>query len=368
MLALIGFLLISAAAIPTAEAATLGLRTVLESPSDLVRVVARTDGYAVLDQERIRLLDRGGAVLGIESSGPGQTIHLGDSGGWMGLARHRPGAADFSPVESFELRDDQGNTAWRLGPTEDVTFVISSEGRLAGLSLNINVPERNTVHFYSSGGALAGQATVPYLTEARFDRAGAVFFALSIRDGLRAFSPEGAELWQAAAGTRLFAAAPGGRFVATVDETALTFLDAGRAGASVPLEGLLARRVAISPDGRRMAVAGKKEIRVFETSPARLLWKESVEDTDLAWTSIDLAAGDGWLVAGAARELGPDVPIEQRHPDGEVRAYDALGRLRHQARLTFPIWNIWTPTVLLDRDGRNATVTTRRAIYRTELP
>jgi hypothetical protein len=93
-----------------------------------------------------------------------------------------------------------------------------------------------------------------------------------------------------------------------------------------------------------------------------------LENESLSWTSIDLASDGGWLVAGVARSLGLSAPVASRHPDGEVRAYDASGNLIHRAPMEFPAWNIWTPTIKLDQTGTEATVTTRRAIYRTVLP
>ncbi len=256
---------------------------------------------------------------------------------------------------------------WKTGETEDVTYSISRNGVVVGMMLNINIPERNALHFYDGAGRILAQVEVPYLETGRFEPRGNVYLAQSARDGLRAFEgATGRELWSVP-DVRLFAATDDARDVAAVGGSSVRIIRNGAVGASVPTGGLLIRRIAIAPDGSRIAIAGKHEIRVYDGSGTRLA-SISTGNEALSWTSVDVAAGGGWILAGVARDLGPAFGDDRRHPDGEVRAYDASGALVHSASLTFPIWNIWTPTVRFDRSGMAATITTRRAVYRTVLP
>ncbi|MBM3317717.1 MAG: hypothetical protein FJY75_07675 [Candidatus Eisenbacteria bacterium] len=363
---LLGLALLLATAAP-GLAAELSLTTLIAGDEDLLQVVPRPDGgLGVLRQAGVGRLAPNGAWLAAETAEPGQTLHLGDDGDLVGVVTHRAGAADFAPTARFELRDARGRLLWSLGETEDVGYSISVRGAVVGKSLNINAPERNALHFYGRGGTLAAEAVVPHLLGGRFSADGGLYFAQSASTGLIAFDAGGAELWRRD-GVRLFDATPDGRLTVAVHGERLELLDSGRPVARADLTGLLVRRVAIAPDGARIAVAGREELRVYDGN-LRPLWRDSLRDQGLAFTSVDLAAGDGWLLAGLARDLGPRVAVEERHPDGVVRAYDARGALRHEARLAFDAWNIFTPTAILDDTGKTLTITTRRAVYRTTLP
>lgn len=349
-------------------AADLRLAPLLVEDEDIAKVTVRADGgTAILRDAGIDLLRTDGTRHSIARPTAGEILYLGDGGEFVGVARYRAGAADFVPTASFELRDARGTAVWRMGETDDVTYAISRDGKVTGMSLNINVPERNAIRLYDRAGAVIARAGIPYLESGRFDPTGEVFFCVSTRDGLRAFDATGDEIWTVP-GCRLFASTDGARAVAVVGDGTLRLVREGITVATVPLGELLVRRVAIAPDGSRIAIAGKHEIRVYDGRSLAALWSVRTGDESLSWTSVDVASADGWLMAGVARDLGPSMETDRRHPDGEVRAYDAAGSLAHRASMTFPIWNIWSPTVLIDRSGLAATITTRRAVYRTVLP
>ena len=364
--AMIGVALFLSAAV--ALAAGLVLEPTFVSNQDLYRVVPIAEGgFGLLREGSIDILGPDGGIVATTTSGDAQSLYLGDGGEWIGAAIHRVGAADFAPTTSFELRDRSGTRVWRIGRTEDVTYKISRTGVVVGMSLNVNVPQRNVLHFYGQGGALEAEVPLPHLAGGRFESEGSIFLALSMTEGLVVFDRHGVELWRVP-GARMFAAVPGAERVAVIGERSLRMIRDGEAIAAVPLGDLLVRRVAIAPDGSRVAVAGKHEIQVYGGDRLEPLGTLTTGEPALSWTSVDVAAAGGWLVAGVARDLGPGVPVMARHPVGEVRAYDQAGDLVHQGRMEFPIWNIWTPTVILDRSGTGMTVTTRRAIYRTVLP
>ncbi len=351
-----------------AVAAELSITPLIEGDEDIAKVATRANGeVGILCDSGVDLLRGDGTRLPLARPATGEILYLADGGEYFGAASYRPGAADFTPTATFELRDARGNVIWRTGETEDVTYGISSKGAVVGMSLNINVPERNSLDFFDDTGAIIARVSVPYLEMGRFDPSGAVFLAMSAEGGLQAFDGRGTPLWSVP-DCRLFAATEGAHDVAVVGQHELCVVRNGIQAASVPLGDLLVRRVAIAPDGNRIAIAGKHEIRVYDCVSLRLVWSQRTEDEALSWTSIDVASGGGWVMAGVARDLGPSFADDRRHPDGEVRAYDAAGVLAHRASLTFPIWNIWTPTVTIDRSGKAATISTRRAVYRTVLP
>jgi hypothetical protein len=350
------------------RAAELPLTLLVRSETDLERAIPLAQGgAATLSAGRIdRFAPDGTRAAGVAAE-TGQTLSLADDGAGYGILTHREGAADFSPTATFELRDPSGACVWSIGPTDDIGCAISSAGTVVGVSVNINAAERNALHFYGPDGSLSAAVTVPYLLGGRFTPEGNMFFAESAREGLIAFDRAGTELWRRPE-TRLFDATPAGERVALISGEQLEVLIGGQPVATQELTGLLARRIAISPDGERVAVVSRDELRVFDARTLNLLWQASIDGERFAFTSVDLASDDGWLLAGVAHDLGGRVSIEARHPNGEVRAYDASGRLCHQATLTFETWNIFTPTALLDASGKSATITTRRAVYRTVLP
>jgi hypothetical protein len=334
---------------------------------DLLGVEPRPDGgLAALSEGRLRWLSPTGAEVARAEAGPDQTLWLADGGGRYGVATHGRGAADFAPVTSFELHDPDGSLLWRSGPLDAMSFSISAAGAVVAKRLNINQPERNALLFLAADGSPGAEVAVPHLETGRFCADGSLYLARSASDGLIAFDPRGAERWRRA-GVRIFAATPDGATVIAVAGDRLERLQEGSLAAAADLAGLLVRRVAVAPDGGRAAIAGRETLRVFDAA-LRPQWTESLAGSGRVFTSVDLAARDGWLLAGVARDLGPGAPVEARHPDGEVRAYDAGGRLLHRTALEFDAWNIFTPSALLDASGAGATVTTRRAAYRTVLP
>lgn len=351
----------------TGAAADLPLARLVASEEDLLQALPLDGGgAAVLRAGVLERISIEGAPALRRAFDAGQQLFLSDDGGYEGLATYRAAAADLAATAGFELRDASGRLLWSLGPTEDVGYSISSRGEVVGKTLNINAPERNALHFYGPGGELLAEAQLPHLLGGRFAAEGGLYFAQSARAGLVAFEAGGRELWRRE-GVRLFDATPDGGLVAAIAGERLELLAAGEPRARADLAGLLVRRVAIAPDGARIAVVGREELRVYDAR-LRPLWRESLAGRGLAFTSLDLAAGDGWLVAGIARDLGAGTPEAERHPDGAVRAYDARGSLRHEARLAFDSWNIFTPTAILDDTGTALTITTRRAVYRTTLP
>ncbi len=352
----------------TAVAAELNLQPSLESGEDLERVIPRPDGSAaVLRHGAIDLVRPGAAPLPLARAADDQSLYPGDDGAWIGVATYRGGAADFAPAATFELRDPSGAVAWIAHETPDITFAVSSTGAVAGMRLNINDPRKNALHFYNSTGRPAAEVALPLLTGGAFVPGGAIFIAVSATEGLFAYDTEGDMRWSVPGG-RMFDATPDGGVVAVVGENWLRLVRDGTLSPLVDTFDFAARRVTISPDGNRVAIAGKHEIRVYDTAAPAMRFRTTLEDPALSWTSVDLAPDDGWMLAGVARDLGNGVANELRHPDGEVRAYDASGALSHRATLSFPIWNIWTPSVFLDGSGDAATVTTRRAVYRAVLP
>lgn len=351
-----------------ASAAPLRLTPLLDSQSDLVRVIATRDGGAALLQERgIDLIRPDGARLSLARTGEAQRAVIAEGGGFYGVVTHRDGAADFSPTQSFELRSMDGALVWSMGSTEDVTYAVSSAGAVVGLSMDINIPERATLHFYGPGGALNATEPFPGLVGGRFDAEGRVFIAQSATLGLRAYDPIGTPLWSVD-DALMFAVTPGGEEIAVLRHGQLRLMRGAVMVAVAPLEAdLVVRRIAIAPDGSRVAIAGRTEIRVYDSTLTQTATMK-IDDTAYAYTSVDVASANGWILAGVARDLGPGVFADVRHPDGEVRAFDASGRLVHTATLRFDAWNIFTPTAVLDSDGHAATITTRRSIYRTVLP
>lgn len=350
------------------EAAELTLEPILRSAMDQQRIVVTpAGGAAVLLQDAILRVDPGREPQSVAVCATDQSLTLADDGSAYGVITHRPGAADFAPTATFALRDVGGDLIWSIGETEDVAYAISSQRRVVGLSLNINIAQQNRLHFYGPGGRMLREAVVPFALGGRFSSDGNVFFAPTAQDVLYTFDADGQSLWSAQ-GVRMFASTPDGSIVAAIGEGRLKLIEHGQLRASLDLGDLLVRRIAIAPDGDRIAIAGKHEVRVYRRQGLVQLWKAESGDPELAVTSVDLAADGRWTAVGVARDLGPEAGADNRHPDGEVRLYDAEGTRRHRARLAFDVWNIFSPTAVLAEDGSSMTITTRRAVYRADLP
>ena len=360
-------LLLVLATVTPGLAGELSLLRVLSSEEDLLRVETLPDGgFHVLHHEGAYLLDLDGRRTALLSSTPTQRVFLGDSGTYFGRATFRSGAADFAPAVRFELYRTGVGMQWEINEIDDVSFAVSALGTVVGLDMNINRPERNALHFYGAGGELMVEVRVPHLLGGRFSADGAMFFAQSATDGMVALSKDGVVWWRHP-DVRVFAATPHGDVVAMITGDAIEVVRDGSVTASRDLKKLLVRRIAVSSDAERIAVVGRDELRVFDDA-LRVVWSRSLAGTDLAFTSVDIGAAEGWLLTGVARDLGRSVPVQARHPDGRIQVWDSVGNLCHETTLAFEEWNIFTPTVCIDASGTWATVTTRRAVCRLDLP
>jgi len=337
------------------------------SDVDIQRVVDTPDGgFAIQRRGAVELLYVSGAHEVRLSASDGQSLYMSDDGVYCGIATHRHGAADFAPTAAFELQDANGAIVWRSGASDDVAYTISNDGDVVGMRLNINIPDQNQLTFYGDRGDVIAKVVVPHLTGGRFDSSGERYFAMSALGGITAFDRAGSALWQFP-GARLFATTQDGRTVATVDGERLHVLLDGAPIASRRLDEPLVRRIAISPDGSRVAIAERQAIKVYRATDLDLLWTADSGAPNQVFTSVDIAGDDGWVVAGVARDLGRHAPAERRHPDGEVRAYDVTGTQIHHMPMEFDVWNIWTPTAILGSEDV-MTVTTRRGIFQAVLP
>lgn len=350
-----------------AIAAELQLQTIATFDEDLIFAATRASGdVAVLRAGAIDRLEDGAAPAPVARATEGQRLFLASDGSHYGVSTHRAGAADFAPAERFELHAADGALLWSIGPTQDVSFVISNHGAVVGLQLNVNIAAQNQVHFYGDNGTLLAEMRVPRLLGGAFDPDGQIFVAVSGSHGAIGFDLSGKQIWTVPGG-RLTAAAPAAGTVAIVGSGRLTIVKDGQVSESVELGDLLIRRVAVSADGGRVAIAAKQEIRLYDAMPLREVQKIESGSPSLAWTSIDFSPDGGKIAAGVARELGAAVPIERRHPDGEVRVYSIDGDLLFNGSIAFTHWNIFTPTVLWRPSGNALTITTRRAVYQTAL-
>jgi len=335
--------------------------------TDIDRVVQFRDGLiGIISGARVSFVSPDGTPVKKLILEPDQRIFPGDAGSYYGIARHRYEKADFPPADSFTLYDSSDSEQWSIGPGNDVCFVVSSRGDVVGMRLNINTPDRNSLHFHGSGGSLMREVALPYATGGRFSRNGSVFFALSTTEGLVAYNENGIREWRIPE-VRLFAATADGARVSLVVDDELLISGHGVIAARSGLEGLLVRRLAIAPDGSRIAVAGRDELRVYD-STLTMLWRHSLAGTDHVFTSVDVASARGRLLAGTARDLGSGIPVSDRHPDGEVLVFDGEGMICQRIPLVFSSWNIFTPTARFTEKEECAVISTRRSVYLLEMP
>ncbi len=350
------------------SAADLELRELARFDDDLfLAAIGPSQDVTVLRAAAIDRLEAGTAPASLARSVEGQRLFLAPSGAFYGKLTHRPGAADFTPTERFELHEAGGRLVWAIEQTEDVSYAISSRGGVVGLQLNVNIPRENRLRFYGEAGERVAEVSIPHLLGGSFDPEGRRFLAVSGSEGTVGFDLAGRVVWSVPGG-RLVAASSGAGIVAVAGPDRITVIRDDRVGANADLGGLLVRRIAVAADGSRIAIAGKHEIRLYDS--ANLLETGRIEtgSESLAWTSIDFSPGADRIAAGLARDLGPAAPAERRHPDGEVRVYGADGALLHSAAMSFAHWNIFTPTALWRSSGDALTITTRRAVYETVLP
>jgi hypothetical protein len=275
------------------------------------------------------------------------------SGNYGAKVEYSLGNTEFVPIDRFELRDRAGKTVYAKDGGQNTVLDISDNGLVVGVDFDGPASGRAKLHFYDAKGKERGTADVGFWNRHGFSADGSVYCVLDGRQGLRVFSSEGKELYNAGKGN-YFAVSADGRQVALATDVAIRLLKDGIPIASIPLASPFVRGMAFSPDGERFGYCDRHGLYVHRVRDAALVFQYRSEDAKLRFISLDL--GNRFTTAGLDLDGGRGTA--DRHRRGSVVLLDAAGAPLWQQELTYKQWNFAVPEV---RFGTAGTFSVRTA-------
>lgn len=281
------------------------------------------------------------------------TLQFRSPGGSYGArVEYSLGNTEFVPIDRFELRDRAGKTVYTRSGGQHTVLDISDNGLVVGADFDGPVSGRAKLHFYDAQGRERGTADVGFWDRHGFSARGSVYCVLGGRQGLRVFTSEGKELYNAGRCNR-FAVSADGRRVALATDEAIRLLKDGVPTASIPISSPFIRQMAFSPDGERFGYCERRTLRLYRVRDAALEFQYRPEDAKLQFISLDV--GNGLTVAGLDVDGGRGKT--DRHRRGFVILLDSAGAPVWQQELTYKQWNIGVPDVRFE-SGRTFQVRT----------
>jgi hypothetical protein len=268
------------------------------------------------------------------------------SGNYVAKVEYSTGNTEFVPFERFEIRDRTGKSVYTKGNVQHTVLDISDNGLVVGVDFDGPVSGKAKLHFYDAQGRERGTAEVGFWDRHCFSARGNVYCVLDGKRGLRVFTSEGRELYNAGRGSR-FAVSADGRRVALATDEAILLMDAGVRTASIPIASPFVRKMAFSPDGERLGYCERRTLYVYRARDAALEFQYQPEDARLQFISLDL----GNRLALAGLDLNGGRGTADRHRRGLVVLLDSVGAPVWQQELTYKRWSIAVPEVRFGRAG-----------------
>jgi len=269
------------------------------------------------------------------------------SGNYGARVEYASGNTEFVPIDRFELRDRAGKTVYVKSGGQHTVLDISDHGLVVGVDFDGPVSGRAKLHFYDARGRERGTAEVGFWDRHGFSARGSVYCVLDGKRGLRVFTSEGRELYNAGRCNR-FAVSADGRRVALATDDAILLLEDGVRTAFIPVASPFIRGMAFSPDGERFGYCERHALHVFRVRAAAREFDYRPADARLQFISLDV----GNRLALAGLDLNGDRGTAGRHRRGLVVLLDSAGASVWQQELTYPRWNFAVPEVRFEPGGK----------------
>jgi len=279
-------------------------------------------------------------------AGAGALQFYSPSGSYGAKVEYTQGNTEFVPFDRFELRDRAGKTVYARNGVQHTVLDISDNGRVVGVDFDGPVSGRAKLHFYDAQGRVRGTADVGFWDRHGYSAGGSVYCVLDGKRGLRVFSIEGKELYNAGRGNR-FAVSPDGRRVALATDESILLLEDGVRKSGIPISSPFIRGMAFSPDGERFGYCERGALYLHRVRGAALEFQYQPEDARLQFISLDV---DNRLVV-AGLDLDGGRGTTDRHRRGFVTLLDSAGVPAWQQELAYARWYFAVPEVRFGPGG-----------------
>lgn len=256
---------------------------------------------------------------------------------FQAVVEFETGNSEFVPFSRFELRDAAGGLVYAKDQPGHTVLDVADNGIVVGIDFDGPISGRARLHFYDATGVEQGTADIGFLNRRAFSADGGTYCVNDGVNGLRVFSVRGSELHNLGP-CNTFAVSPDGRRIALAQDDAIRLYTDGVETERIPLAAPLLRALSFSPTGDAFGYASRRELRVrrdgseFAFTPA-----------DPALNIISLDLGADRILLGTDRDAGRG--SLDRHRRGMVYLLDYAGKVADEHEVRYPAWNIEVPGV-----------------------
>jgi len=326
--------------------------------------VAGADGTALtVKKDGVVRRDPAGGTRFVRRLRNNQRVVASSDARKFGVATYADNAPSTLHVAKFEFFNSEGTLLWTLNKPAASDFKVSPRGFWVVGVAGADGMLESDLFLYDSAGEQAGTWRVAYLSDLTLPYAGTRFFAAS-RGELLAFPYDGSEP-QPLGRFEQFGTSRDGRWVAVFGAGSVSLFDGNALVFTSKSEQQEVRAVAVSPDGRYLALAGADRLELHDREAKGPAWAVTSGDPDLRFISLDLAGLPLRVLCGLDLDKGPSAPAGKRHPGGALFLLDSAGTLVWREELAYDRWNFRVPRVQIapDHDQFDVELASERRQY-----
>lgn len=306
--------------------------------------VARSDGTTIaVKKEGVILRDPAGGTRFVRRLRNNQRVVASSDARKFGVATYADNAPSTLHVAKYEFYDSEGTLLWSLSKPQASDFKVSPRGSWVVGVAGADGMLESDLHLFDSTGQQVGTWRVAYLSDLMFPYAGNRFFAAS-KGELQAFPYDGGPP-QSLGRFEHFGTSRDGRWVAVFGAGAVSLFDGTALVFTSKSEQTEVRTIAVSPDGRYLAIAGGDRLELHDREARGAAWAVTSGDPDLRFVSVDLLDTPLRVLCGLDLDKGPSAPAGRRHPGGALFLLDSAGTLTWRDDLSYDTWNFRVPRV-----------------------
>jgi outer membrane protein assembly factor BamB len=292
-----------------------------------------------------------------------QEVVTSGNGEYFGITTYSTkGPLGFLKCEKFALHSAEGRMLWQIESPKSSAFFIANNGKLVVGVSSFEGKKESELIFYNENGDSVFSTKVNFFQGLTFSPDGGSVFVHSGTNGLLVFDEKG-NLKGDYETCEEFAASLDGDWVACVSDGKLNFYHQEKLLSGGKGENILARGIALSPDGGYTSVIDKKNLYLFDFNTGGLLWQHTLTPPELSFISIDMTRNAEIIIAGVDFDKGRGVPSQGRHTQGYVYLFDKEGNLTWEKEFSYKLWNTFVPEVKFSLNGSVFSVKTREKIY-----
>lgn len=290
---------------------------------------------------------------------------LSPRGKYLGLITY----ADRSPTDlktvQFELLDQAGKSLWKMADPEPNSYDITDQGTIFGIEGVKGIPPTR-VYLYNRYGTQLNIIPVKEFHGLEIAPSAAKFIIDKAREGLDVYDSLGNLLANLPAAEKCVFD-KNDRYIGIFFEGEFRLYQDEKEVATIKTAENTLREMRLNVDQDLLAVAGPKQLQVFQLTTQKLLWEYPLDAEPLSYSSLSLSPDGKFIVCGIDFNGGTLVSKDKRHVEGYVYLFPINGQSMINRKETYDLWGIGLPKTVFSESGGSVILETREKIEKLRL-